>query len=205
MVEKWTMSGSLLGDCNCDWGCPCNFDVAPTYGHCEGVYTWAVREGRYGDVSLGGLVFAFAGRSPGPLHEGNTTAVLVIDEAASAAQREAIETLARSGAAGLPWDILNSVTSTWLDTVVTPMEIQLDGMGSRATMGGGSVYEVALSRIRNPVTGDEEELYLDKPTGFTAKRTELGTTSVSRFSCDGLSWDVSGKYGEYSEFEYSGP
>ena len=41
------MNGSLIGACNCDWGCPCNFDAPPTYGHCEGMYVWAVDEGRY--------------------------------------------------------------------------------------------------------------------------------------------------------------
>src|SRR5438132_11154067 len=42
MAEQWSLKGSILGDCNCDWGCPCNFNVAPTHGHCDGVYTWVV-------------------------------------------------------------------------------------------------------------------------------------------------------------------
>jgi hypothetical protein len=73
-------------------------------------------------------------------------------------------------------------------------------------MGGGDVYELELSRIRNPVTGDEEEIYLDKPTGFTARRTEVGSSVVDRFRAQGLSWESpGGRYGEYSEFEYEGP
>ena len=73
-----------------------------------------------------------------------------------------------------------------------------------AKIGGGEVYEVAFSRIKNPVSGEEEELYLDKPTGFTSKRAELGMTTISRFSLNGLTYDNSGKYGEYSKFEYAG-
>src|SRR6266542_5526157 len=107
MSESWTMNGAIYGACNCDWGCPCNFDVAPTYGHCEGVYMFAVREGGYADVPLDGLHFAWAGHSPGPLHEGNVTAALIIDESATPQQREALATLWRSGSAGLPFDILN--------------------------------------------------------------------------------------------------
>jgi hypothetical protein len=205
VVKQWTMRGSLLGACNCDWGCPCSFDAPPTYGHCQGMYTWIVEEGRYGDTALDGLKFGWGGYSPGPMHEGHGTAVVMIDEAASAKQRGAIEALTRSGEAGLPWDIFHTVTETWLDTIIAPIDVELSGINSKIRVGGGAIYELQLSRIKNPVTGEEEELYLDKPTGFTARRTELGSSVIDRLSCDGLSWEDADKYGEYSEFSYSGP
>jgi hypothetical protein len=65
------------------------------------------------------------------------------------------------------------------------------------------LLEMELGPILNPVTGEAEEVYLDKPTGFTAKRTALGASR--RFRVQGeLSFDHSGKYGEFSRFEYSG-
>ena len=64
---------------------------------------------------------------------------------------------------------------------------------------------MSISRIANPVTGQEEEIYVDKPTGFTATRTEMGMALVHRFEGEGLSWDYPGKYAEYSRFDYSGP
>ena len=206
MVEKWAMSGSIFGSCNCDWGCPCNFNVAPSYGHCDGVYVFAVRKGNVGDVGLDGLNFAWAAHSPGPLHEGNGTAVLIIDERANADQRKALKALWRSGESGLPFDILNSVTATWLETVFAPFSVELAGINSKASVGrDGEIYELAQARVTNPVTGEEEELYLDKPTGFTSTRSELGTATTARFSCDGLDWDMTGKYAEYAEFQYEGP
>jgi hypothetical protein len=204
-MEKWSMTGSIYGSCNCDWGCPCNFDVAPSYGHCDGVYMFAVREGRFGDVSLDGLNFAWGAHSPAALHEGDVTSVLIVDESAGEAQREALHTLWRSGGAGLPFDILNSVTATWLETVYSPFDVELDGINTKAKIGGGKIFELAQARVKNPVTGDEEELYLDKPTGFTSKRSELGMSTVARFDCDGLAFDMTGKYAEYAEFEYQGP
>jgi hypothetical protein len=199
------MEGAVLGACNCDWGCPCNFDAPPTYGHCQGMYTWVVRKGRYGDTPLDGLTFGWGGYSPGPMHEGRGIAVVAIDEAATPAQRQAIDALTRSGEAGLPWDILNAVTERWLETIVAPFEVELAGINSTIRVGGGDIYELRLSRIKNPVTGDDEELYLDKPTGFTAVRSELGSSVVDRFEWGGLSWHERQKYGEYSEFAYSGP
>ena len=140
------------------------------------------------------------------MHEGNATAVLIVDERASAEQRQALETLWRGGGVGLPFDILSAVTGTWLDTQYAPFDVVLAGINTRAKIGqGGEIYELAQSRIRNPVTDEEEELYLDKPTGFTAKRAELGMSRVARFAADGLAFDTSGKYAEYAEFEYSGP
>jgi len=204
-MERWTMTGSIFGACNCDWGCPCNFDVAPSYGHCDGVYVFSVREGRYGEESLDGLQFAWAAHSPGALHEAKATAVLLVDERATPAQRDALDELWRSGSAGLPFDILNSVTATWLETTYAPFDLDLAGINSGVKIGaGGEIYELTQSRVKNPVTGDEEELYLDKPTGFTSKRSELGMSTRAVFSHDGLSWDTSGKYAGYGEFEYAG-
>ena len=57
---QWRIKGDLLGACNCDWGCPCNFDAPPTNGTCQGVYTWHIREGRFGDVVLDGLYISVA-------------------------------------------------------------------------------------------------------------------------------------------------
>ena len=200
------MEGELFGPCNCDWGCPCNFDAPPTYGNCDGIYIFYVREGRYGDVVLDGLKYGHAGSSPGPVHEGNMTSVLVVDEAATAEQFEALETLWTSGESGLPFDIWNSVTSTWLDPVKAPIELELAGINSRVRIGDdGSLCRIEMSRVKNPVTGEEEELYLDKPTGFMSTRTELGTSDVFRLTIGGFDWDYAGRYAEHAEYSYSGP
>ena len=199
------MHGSLLGPCNCDWGCPCNFDVAPSYGSCEGIYAYYVREGRFGDVSLDGLKYVHVGSFPGPVHEGRGTGFLIVDESATEDQHAALETLWKSGEAGMPFDVWSSVTDTWLETVTAPIDMELAGIDSRVSVDGGRLMDLAQARVKNPVTGDEEEIYLDKPTGFTSTRSELGTTTVFRLECHGMSWDYSGRYGEYADYEYAGP
>ena len=204
-MEHWTMSGVIVGECNCDWGCPCNFDAPPTHGNCDGTYSYLVKEGRYGDTSLDGVAFLYSGSSPGAVHEGNLTSVLVIDESTSGEQREALETLWKSGESGLPFDIWNTVTSKWLDTIYAPIEFEPAGINTKIRAGGGEIYDAAISRIKNPVTGDEEEIYLDKVTGFTSTRTELGMSLQSVFSAGGLEFNNTGKYAEFAEFSYSGP
>lgn len=73
----------------------------------------------------------------------------------------------------MPFDVWRTLTTTWLPTLVAPIEMYFDGIGSTVRVNGGKVFDLAISRVKNPVSG-EEEIYLDKPTGFTSKRTELG-------------------------------
>ena len=204
MATKWRLTGSLLGECNCDWGCPCSFDAPPTHGGCRGVYTWIVDKGSYGDVKLDGLALALPGTFPGAVHLGHGTQVLLADERATPSQRKAIEALGL-GQAGGPFAVFASVTERWLPTIYARFEIRLRGMQSTIRVDSGKIYELALSRINNPVTEDEEEIYLDKPTGFTAKRSELGMSKVARFKVPHLAFDNSGQYAEFSKFSYTGP
>jgi len=199
------MQGKLLGACSCDWGCPCNFDALPSQVFCEGVYLREIIKGRYGDVSLDGVRFIWAAHAPGAVHEGNLVSLTIVDDRATPEQQEAILTLQAGNGVGSPFDVFASVTSRWLDPIIAPIDISWDGIRSTAKVGGGSIYDIQISRIANPVTGDEEELYLDKPTGFTSLRSELGMSKAMKLSVDGLSFDHGGKYAEYAEFSHAGP
>ena len=90
MADSWSLSGKVLISCNCDWGCPCNFNALPTKGKCEGGWTWHVEQGSYGDTSLDGLSFSVYANWPGAIHEGNGEALLLIDEHATGAPRTAL-------------------------------------------------------------------------------------------------------------------
>ena len=76
----WSMEGTVLVACNCDYGCPCNVNGLPTTGKCEGGWTWHVEEGRYGETSLGGLNLSIFAEWPGAIHEGGGRAVSFFDE-----------------------------------------------------------------------------------------------------------------------------
>jgi hypothetical protein len=32
---RWRLQGGDVGSCNCDWGCPCQFNANPTHGDCH--------------------------------------------------------------------------------------------------------------------------------------------------------------------------
>ena len=94
MAESWHLSGKVLVACNCDWGCPCNFNARPTTGKCEGGWTWHIDEGSYGDIKLHGLSFSVYVNWPGAIHEGNGEALVLIDSRADAAPMRFLESAA---------------------------------------------------------------------------------------------------------------
>lgn len=200
MASDWAMKGYLLGACSCDWGCPCSYNARPTQGFCEGGYLWHISQGHYGKVRLDGLNLVFVATSPGPLHEGHVKSQIIMDERATAEQREALLALS-SGKEGGPWQIFAAVTEKWFEPVFAAFEVSIDGLHSKAR--AGKYLEIELSPIKNPVTGAVEELQLRKPTGFTSTWADLGQNLKLRIACPELKYDHSGKYGEYSEFAYA--
>ena len=91
MTTTWHYTAEMINACNCDWGCPCNFNAKPTNGYCEGAYGIHITSGACGDIPLDGLKLAWSSRWPGAVHEGRGVAQLFIDETASLEQRGVLE------------------------------------------------------------------------------------------------------------------
>ena len=50
----WLIRGPEISTCNCDWGCPCQFNSVPTYGNCRAAVAMRIDEGHFGDIDLTG-------------------------------------------------------------------------------------------------------------------------------------------------------
>src|SRR4051812_31448525 len=92
-LVDWRMRGPEIANCNCAWGCPCQFDALPTHGNCRAMTAMRIDEGHFGDVPLSGLRWLGMFSWPGPIHEGRGEALVAIDEAATQPQREALLTI----------------------------------------------------------------------------------------------------------------
>ena len=137
---SWTLQGSVLVSCNCDYGCPCNFNARPTHGKCEGGWTWHVERGSFDGVTLDGLNFSVYANWPGAIHEGNGEALILIDARADDRQRDALATLMR-GEVGGPWGVLAWTWPTIHGPLRGPLrsgaERHLDEDQGRPRAGGG--------------------------------------------------------------------
>jgi hypothetical protein len=198
---SWTLQGSVLVSCNCDYGCPCNFNARPTHGKCEGGWTWHVERGSFDGVPLDGLNFSVYANWPGAIHEGNGEALLLIDARADDRQRDALATLMK-GDVGGPWGVLAWTWPTIHGPLPVPYEVELNGISTK--IKAGRALEVESTTIKNPVNGMEVRPGIVLPEGIVVKQADLGCSKVFRIG-EGIAMDHSGQYTAIGPFNYAFP
>src|SRR5436309_12268311 len=90
MAGQWTLRGVEYANCNCSWGCPCQFGSPTTHGNCEALVTGHIEEGSFNDTKLDGLDWALLLYWPGEIADGNGKQQAIIDEKANPDQREGL-------------------------------------------------------------------------------------------------------------------
>jgi hypothetical protein len=174
---KWHIKGRDFSHCNCSYGCPCQFNALPTHGNCTAVVGIAIDQGHHGDTKLDGLKVGGVFSWPGPIHEGRGQAVPIVDERASAAQREAILRI-MSGQDTEPGATFFQVFSSTLEKVHDPifaridLDINVNARTARFVVPG--VVEARGEPILNPVTKEKHRVRLDMPNGFEFSSAEVG-------------------------------
>jgi hypothetical protein len=103
-IPKWHVKGDWFDVYKCNVPCPCTFAQSPSYGDCEGILAYHIREGHYGDISLAGLNLIGVGGFEGNIWDGKTKAKMgfFIDERADQRQREALQMIWGGQAGGFP-------------------------------------------------------------------------------------------------------
>ena len=93
----WQVQGQYYETCNCDFVCPCvpaQLAVMPTKGTCLFAMAFQIEKGQYDSVPLDGLGFILLGSTPAEMGKGNWSVGVVVDERATADQRNAIAGIA---------------------------------------------------------------------------------------------------------------
>jgi hypothetical protein len=170
-------------------GCPCNFNALPSHGHCEGGWTWHIDRGVFGDVSFDGLNFTVMVQWPGAIHEGNGHALVLVDEKADEAQRDAIATLIGGDHSG-PWGVLAWTWPTVDGPHAVRYELELDGRNTRVR--AGKALSLEMEPIRNPVTGAEVHSGVVLPEAIIVKQGDLASSKLFRVT-NGISFEHSGR------------
>jgi hypothetical protein len=165
---QWRMELEYIQSCNCDYGCPCNFNAPPTNGSCEALVAYKIKEGKFGDTVINGVTFAWGLWWPKAIHLGNGIGQLYVDIHASPEQVKAIEEITSGKHGGGVFAIFPSTLAEMRPTVITEIEFEYDAYNAWFTVEGAG--RVTSKHIKNPVTHEEFEGEVVLPGGIAFKR-----------------------------------
>ena len=193
-TPAWSINGQYVETCSCDFVCPCilgQMAVRPSKGSCTFAMAMQVERGSFGDVPLNGLAFIVLAMTPEEMGKGNWSVGLVIDERATAAQRDAITAIA-SGAAGGPMAPLSGLIGKFLGAEQAPIRIERDG--KKFTVTAGKLVDMAGEGAMGIDPNATEPMYLENTGHPASSRLALAHASKSHVHALGLTWDdASGK------------
>jgi hypothetical protein len=198
-MVSWEFQGSELVNCNCSYGCPCQFNGLPTHGHCRAMGGIAIDKGHYGDVSLDGLRIGFVFQWPGPIHLGRGVAQAAVDARATPEQRDALLKIMR-GDDTEPFATMFAVFASTVETAHAPLftaieyDVDVDARRGRIVVHG--LLELEGEPIRNPVTGAEHRARIDLPHGFEYELAEIG--SGSSRSQGAIAFELKDSYAQFA-------
>jgi len=175
-LAEWSMEGVEFANCNCIWGCPCQFNGAPTHGNCRAYTFVQIEKGRFNDVPLDGLRWGILAAWPGPIHLGNGTFQSVVDSRANASQRDALEAVSQcreTEPGTLIWQVFSTTVTRLLPTVFKPIELTVDLKARRAKVSVPGVLDGSAESIKNPMTKADHQIRVTLPTGFEFTESEF--------------------------------
>jgi len=174
----WSIRGPEIANCNCDFGCPCQFNALPTHGDCRAMTAVRIDQGHFGDVDLSGIAFCQMFAWPKAVHEGNGEAFVVISDHATQAQRNALLTIL-SGQETVPGATIFNVYASTLakmhDPVFARIEFDLDLDKRIGRVRIADVIDTSIEPIRNPITGAEHRVRVALPNGFEYREAEFAS------------------------------
>jgi hypothetical protein len=176
----WRLEGEWIKNCNCAFGCPCDFNARPTQGSCDGLVGMRITKGHFEKTSLDGLMFAGTVHFPGALHEGNGEMQAIIDERATPEQRQALFDIlsGKNSAEGTLFHILSLIVTKVHDPIFAPFEFSFDKGGRTARLVVKGVIETEVEPIKNPVTGEAHRIQVVMPDGFEHRMAEVASANI---------------------------
>ena len=200
MAIPFEIHGIEYGNCNCAYGCPCQFNALPTHGDCRYLLFARVNKGYFGDTPLNDVVFATFGKFPGAVHQGNGTQQLVIDAGASDAQRKAIRAIIYNDEGyeiKFHWAVYNAMSSTSLEPIISDISFEADIEERTAKGSAQGLFKSEAQPIRNPVTGAVHRAQIVLPEGFEYTVAEMGSgTSTTE---DPIPLHFADSYAQFNE------
>lgn len=190
--------GSEFVNCNCAFGCPCQFNSPSTHGHCEAIGAGHIEEGWFNKTRLDNLNFVLIVKWPGEIAKGNGREQIIIDERADPSQREALGKILR-GECTAPgtthFNVFASTMSEMLDPVYASVEAKIDVDAREATVNVPGLIKSRGTPMTNPFSGQPSRARIELPSGFeyTVAEVGAGNTKVT----GAIPLELNATYGQF--------
>ncbi len=181
----------------------------PTYGDCEGILAWHIREGHYGDVRLDGLNVVALGSFEGNIWAGETkvTVGMYMDERADEAQREGLMVIFSGQGGGWPGDFAAMIGEMrGIEYVPITFEIADDLAYWAAEVPGKATARAEA--LTGPTTPPGHRVQLHNPPGAEVGPGQIatwGTATIDRADGFGFKWEWDGRSSKHFPFDWQGP
>jgi hypothetical protein len=179
-MADWLLEGEWLKNCNCAFGCPCDFNARPSKGYCKGLVAMHIRKGHFEKTKLDGLKFVVTVDFPGALHEGNGAIQPILDERATPEQREALFAIltGKNSAEGTIFHIFSLIVTKMHDPVFASIHWTFDKKARKAKLEIPGVLVTEVEPIKNPVTGAPHRILVNMPDGFEHREAEIAAADI---------------------------
>ena len=171
---NWTIHGREFANCNCSYGCPCQFNALPTNGNCWAVVGIQIDTGFHGSTQLDGLRIAGIYKGLLRIMSGQDT---------------------KPGATH--FQVFFSMLSKVYDPVFADIDFAVDIDKRRAHLKVAGYIDQRGEPIVNPVTGAEHRIRIEPVGGFEFKQAEIGRGWTK--ATGPIAYDLTDSYGQFCE------
>lgn len=201
----WSIDALAFSNCNCNYNCPCQFELRPTHGDCRGFEVGRIEHGHFGDINLDGLHWGLLYAWPGAIFEGDGAMQAIVDERADENQRQALITILHGGEteeAKTHWWVFRAMSSTVHETIFKPIEFEVDMEARTARVAIPGLLESTGRPIISPATGEQHRVRIDLPAGIEFEIAEIGSASAK--ASKPIELDLNDTYGQFNAIHHTG-
>ena len=198
----WQIEGTYFENCNCDMICPCSTSglTAPADNdRCNVALVFHINTGNVNGVDVGGLNACVVADTPALMGDGGWRVGVLMDEAASPEQAEALGAVF-GGQLGGPMEGLGPLIGEMLGMESRGFTYVDDGRQHQVRIG--SAVEMSVEDFVSPLDATGAGVKVSG-IGFPADTLAAGRAVTSTVDVFGLSWDNTAKNSFSAPFAWS--
>lgn len=185
MNINWQIKGKQFGNCNCHYGCPCQFNAPPTDNYCHGIGAFLIEEGFFGDTDLAGVKAVSMMKFPGPIHDGNGEMQIILDSNSTLSQQNAIQSIIygkETEPMATAFSMYVSMMKKIHDPLIKKIELDINIETRICNLKAENIIITKTEPIKNPITGDPHRARIVLPMGMEFKEAEMGSGTTEAYA-----------------------